>query len=101
MFLLKISIKIYGEPTRTHENPREPRFGILVTHKNVGVRSCHNYKKDFLDQICPKWIKMDQTGNTQQSKNVTVKSCHICKKDKDGCFILDFFGSDLSKMDQF
>ena len=29
-----------------------------------------------------------------------VPSFHIYKKDKNGCFILDFFGSDLSKMDQ-
>ena len=29
-----------------------------------------------------------------------LPSCHIYKKDKNGCFILDFFGSDLSKMDQ-
>ena len=54
----------------------------------------------FLDQICPKWIKLDQIGFPHRSKNVTIKSCHIYKKDKNGCFILDFFGSDLSKMDQ-
>ena len=57
----------------------------------------------FLDQICPKWIKLDQTWSnwiSRQSKNVTIKSCHIYKKDKNGCLILDFFGSDLSKMDQ-
>ena len=34
------------------------------------------------------------------SQNDAIKSCHIYKKDKNGCFILDFFGSDLSKMDQ-
>jgi hypothetical protein len=57
----------------------------------------------FLDQICPKWIKLDQTCTnwiSHQSKNVTVKSCHIYKKDKKGCFVFDLFGSDLSKMDQ-
>ena len=57
----------------------------------------------FLDQICPKWIKLDQNGSkwiTHQSKNVTIKSCHIYKKDKNGCFILDFFGSNLIKLDQ-
>jgi hypothetical protein len=57
----------------------------------------------FLDQICPKWIKLDQTWSnwiSHQSKNVTIKSCHIYKKDNNGCFILDFFGSDLSKVDQ-
>ena len=56
----------------------------------------------FLDQIRPKWIKLDQTWSnwiSQQSKNVTIKSCHIYKKDKNGCFIFHFFGSDLSKMD--
>ena len=25
---------------------------------------------------------------------------HIYRKDKNGCFVFDFFGSDLSKMDQ-
>ena len=54
----------------------------------------------FLDQICPKWIKLDQIEFPHQSKNVTIKSCHIYRKDKNGCFIFDFFGSDLSKMDQ-
>ena len=34
------------------------------------------------------------------SQNDAIKSCHIYKKDKNGCFILDFFGSDPSKMDQ-
>ena len=57
----------------------------------------------FLDQICPKWIKLDQTWSnciSHQSKNVTVKSCHIYRKDKNDFFVFDFFGSDLSKMDQ-
>ena len=57
----------------------------------------------FLDQIRPKWIKLDQTWSnwiSHQSKNVTIKSCHIYRKDKNGCFVFDFFGSDLSKMDQ-
>ena len=53
----------------------------------------------FLDQIRPKWIKLDQIGFPYQSKNVTIKSCHIYRKDKNGCFVFDFFGSDLSKMD--
>ena len=38
----------------------------------------------FLDQIRPKWIKLDQTWSnwiSQQSKNVTIKSCHIYKRD--------------------
>ena len=43
---------------------------VMVPHaKNVSVQSCHIYKKDknghfvfnSLDQICPKWIKLDQT----------------------------------------
>ena len=57
----------------------------------------------FLDQIRPKWIKLDQNRSnwiSHQSKNVTIKSCRIYKKDKNGCFSLDFFGSDPSKMDQ-
>ena len=31
----------------------------------------------FLDQICPKWIKLDQIGFLTNLKNVTVKSCYI------------------------
>jgi hypothetical protein len=54
----------------------------------------------FLDQICPKWIKLDQIGFPYQSKKFTIKSCHIYRKDQNGCFVFDFFGSDLSKMDQ-
>ena len=54
----------------------------------------------FLDQICPKWIKLDQIGFPHQSKNVAIKSCHIYRKDKNACYVFDFFGSDLSKMDQ-
>ena len=45
----------------------------------------------FLDQICPKWIKLDQDWISHRSKNVTIKSCHIYKKDKNGCFVFDFF----------
>ena len=45
-------------------------------------------------------IKLDQIGFSRQSKNVTMKSCHIFRKDKNGCLVFDFFGSDLSKMDQ-
>ena len=54
----------------------------------------------FLDQICPKWIKLDQIGFPHQSKNDTKKSCHISRKDKNGCLVFNFFGSDLSKMVQ-
>ena len=56
----------------------------------------------FLDQICPKWIKLDQTCSnwiSQQSKNVSIQSCQIYKLDKNGHFILDQIGLDLSKMD--
>ena len=38
----------------------------------------------FLDQICPKWIKLDQIGFLHQSKNVTIKKCRIYRKDKYG-----------------
>ena len=44
---------------------------LMVAHiKNVNIISCQIFKKDkngrfildfFLDQICPKWIKLDQT----------------------------------------
>ena len=55
-----------------------------------------------LDQICPKWIKLDQTCSnwiSQQPKNVSIQSCHIYKLYKNGHFILDQIGSDLSKTD--
>ena len=48
--------------------------------------------KDKLDQTCSNWI-------SQQPKNVSIQSCHIYKLDKNGHFILDQIGSDLSKMD--
>ena len=56
----------------------------------------------FLDQICPKWIKLDQIGFPRQYKNVPINICHIYRKDKNGCFVFvfDFFGLDLCKMDQ-
>ena len=53
----------------------------------------------FFDQICPKWIKLDQIGFPYQSKNITIKSYHIYRKDENGCFVFYFFGSDLSKID--
>ena len=55
---------------------------------------------DFLDQIRPKWIKLDQIGFSRQSKNVTMKICHIYIKDKNDCFLFESFRSDLSKLDQ-
>ena len=33
------------------------------------------------------------------SQNDAINSCHIYHEDKNGCFILDQIGSDLSKMD--
>ena len=45
----------------------------------------------FLDQICPKWIKMDQTWSnwrSHQSKNVAIKSCRIYHEDTNGQKIL-------------
>ena len=45
----------------------------------------------FLDQISPKWIKLDQIGFPHLSKNVKIKSCHIYRMDKNGCFVFDFF----------
>ena len=60
----------------------------------------------FLDQICPKWIKLDQIGFPHQSKSVPIKICHIYRKGKNGCFVFDFFwirsvqnGSNLIKVD--
>ena len=52
----------------------------------------------FLDQICPKWIKLDQIGFPHQSKNVAIKICHIYRKDKNAFYVFDFFRSDLSKL---
>ena len=58
----------------------------------------------FLDQICQKWIKLDQTRwnwISHQSKILLKKVItfteRICKN---GCFVFDFFGSDLPEMDQ-
>ena len=45
-------------------------------------------------------IKLDQIGFLTNQKSVTIKSCHIYRKDKNGCFVFDFSGSDLSKIDQ-
>ena len=45
-------------------------------------------------------IKLDQIGFLHQSKNVPIKNYHIYRKDKNGCFVFNFFGLDLSKMDQ-
>ena len=38
----------------------------------------------FLDQICPKWIKLDQMWTSHLSKNVTIKSCHNYHENKHG-----------------
>ena len=44
-------------------------------------------------------IKLAQIGFLNSQKNVFIQSCHIYKLDKNGHFILDQIGSDLSKMD--
>ena len=54
----------------------------------------------FLDQICPKWIKLDQIGFPHQSKNVTKKVVTFTERIKMAVLFLIFFGSDRSKMDQ-
>ena len=51
----------------------------------------------FLDQICPKWIKLDQIGFITNLKNVTIKSCHIYRKDKMAVFFLIFLDQICSK----
>ena len=53
-----------------------------------------------LDQICPKWIKLDQNEFLTNQKIVNIKSCHIYHEDKNGHFVSDQIESDLSKMDQ-
>ena len=45
-------------------------------------------------------IKLDQIGFPHQSIHIPIKICHIYRKDKNDCFVFDFLGSDLSKMDQ-
>ena len=45
----------------------------------------------FWDQICPKWIKLDQIGFlTFYYKKLSQKSCHIYKKDKNDCLFFIF-----------
>ena len=52
------------------------------------------------------WIRSAQTGSNwikldfHKSKIVTIKSCHIYRNVINACYVFDFFGSDLSKMDQ-
>ena len=48
----------------------------------------------LLDRSC------QSVSFSTQSQNVTVKSYPIYKKDENVCFILDLFGSYLSKMNQ-
>ena len=67
---------------------------MWISHlsKNVTIKSCHNYHENKhgqlfwirSDQICPKWIKMDQIWISRLSKNVTIKSCHIYHENKHG-----------------
>ena len=89
---------------------------IFHQSKNVAVKSCHIYRKDknaryifdffWIRSVQNGWNlvkldkKLDQIGFLRQSKNVPIKNCHIYRKDKNGCFVFDIFGSDLSKMDQ-
>ena len=47
-----------------------------------------------------KWIKLDQIVFLTNQKSVTIKSSHIYHVGKNGQFIFDLIGSDLSKMDQ-
>jgi hypothetical protein len=54
----------------------------------------------FLDQICPKWIKLDQIGFLTNQKMLIWKIVTFTKKDNIGHLIFDFFGSDPSKIDQ-
>ena len=54
----------------------------------------------FFDQICPKWIKLDQIEFPHQSKNVTKKVVTFTERIKMAVLFLIFFGSDPSKMDQ-
>ena len=39
------------------------------------------------DQICPKWIKMDQIWISHLSKNVTIKPCYVYHENKHGQLI--------------
>ena len=55
----------------------------------------------IFDEIGSDLSKLDETGSNwlfHQSKIVIVKSCSIYHEDKDGNFILDQIGSNLSKM---
>ena len=59
----------------------------------------------FLEQICPKWIKLDQTGFPHKSKNATKKVVTLKERVK-MTFVFDFFwirsvqnGSNLIKFD--
>ena len=64
----------------------------------------------FFGQICPKWIKVDQTwsklikldqiGFLINLKKVTIKVVTFTDRIKMTVLFLIFFGSDLSKMDQ-
>ena len=80
----------FSEPFSIQEN-----FDIQRLH-DVQIR-----RHKLGSRVGPKWIKLDQTWSnwiSHQSKSVTIKSCHIYKKDKNGRFIFDLFGWDLSKM---
>ena len=45
----------------------------------------------FLDQICPKWIKLAQIGFLTNQKMLVKKVVPFLKNDKNGHFIFGFF----------
>ena len=47
----------------------------------------------FLDQICPKWIKLDQVGFLTNLKNVTIKFFTFTDRIKMTVLFLSFFRS--------
>ena len=53
-----------------------------------------------LDQICPKWIKLDQMCIFHLSKNVTIKSCQIYLKNNHDQLFLTRSDEICPKMDQ-
>ena len=53
-----------------------------------------------LDQTWSDLIKLDQNGFLANQKMLLEKVVTLTKRIKNGCFILDFFGSALSKMAQ-
>ena len=54
----------------------------------------------FLDQICPKWIKLDQIGFLTNQKMLLLKVVTFTKRITMAVLFWIFYGSDLSKVDQ-